>query len=424
MLSSGPRFSVFTPSHNPRWLDECYRSLTQQSVKDWEWVVVLNGEADWSPPDSEGLVKVIRAGRNMGVGEAKRLACEWAGGEILVELDHDDILLPGALSRIGRAFDQNSSAVFAYSHWAQINGDGSPDLTEFAAESGWEYATWEYLGLPMKHALALESTPHNVSYIWYAPNHVRSFRRSAYMRVGGYDSSLHILDDQDLMARLYELGEFIRIDECLYLQRMHDGNTHRDREVNAQIQVGTVQMYDRYFERAALAWARRSGLDALEARRDNVATAGYRTLFDATEPSSHTWDLSHIPDGSVGVIRAQETLPLTADPASLMNELYRVLAPGGVLITITPSSEGRGGFQDPLARSAWNENSFWYYTEDVYRKRVPGLAARFQISRSVTTFPSEWHKIREVSYAFVNLIAIKSGVPRNGGPLLASQPES
>ena len=34
--------SVFTPSHNPKWLDEVYESLKAQTNPDWEWVVLLN----------------------------------------------------------------------------------------------------------------------------------------------------------------------------------------------------------------------------------------------------------------------------------------------------------------------------------------------------------------------------------------------
>ena len=52
-------------------------------------------------------------------------------------------------------------------------------------------------------------SPHNVSYIWYAPNHVRAFRRSVYEAVGGYDPARTILDDQDLMCRMYEAAPFL-----------------------------------------------------------------------------------------------------------------------------------------------------------------------------------------------------------------------
>ena len=54
--------SVFTPSHDTRFLDDAYGSLIRQSHEDWEWIVVLNGKAgQWSPPEPDPRVKVSRA---------------------------------------------------------------------------------------------------------------------------------------------------------------------------------------------------------------------------------------------------------------------------------------------------------------------------------------------------------------------------
>ena len=41
--------SVFTPSHDPKYLNECYRSLNEQTNNNWEWIVLLNGKAEWEP---------------------------------------------------------------------------------------------------------------------------------------------------------------------------------------------------------------------------------------------------------------------------------------------------------------------------------------------------------------------------------------
>src|SRR5262252_4978259 len=50
---AGPVISVFTPSHDPRWLDEALYSVLGQTHQDWEWIVLLNGDADWAPPADE-----------------------------------------------------------------------------------------------------------------------------------------------------------------------------------------------------------------------------------------------------------------------------------------------------------------------------------------------------------------------------------
>ena len=63
----------------------------------------------------------------------------------------------------------------------------------------------------------------------------------------------------------------------------------------------------------------------------------------------------------------------------------------------------------------YNEHSFWYYTDPRYQAYVPEVIARFQVSRLVTYFPTEWHEQNQIPYVCANLIALKDGAPRNGG---------
>lgn len=421
-MTQQPRFSVFTPSHSPGFLDECLESLEAQSERDWEWLVVLNGGARWRPPAEDPRITVVTLATPVGVGAAKAYACALAQGSYLVELDHDDLLTPLALKRIGEAFAEHPDASLVYSHCAQILEDGSRDESQFNPTAGWEYREVEIGGQPLKHAVSLAATPHNVSYIWYAPNHVRAFRRDLYEKVGGYDVSRDVLDDQELMSRLFREGDFRLIDECLYLQRMHTANTQRDPEVNAFIQKETVALYDQDFEGNALAWARREGLHCLDLGAAHNRPAGYLGVDQFPGPDvdivATLPDPLDLPDGSVGVIRAMDFLEHVVDKIGLINELYRLLAPGGVIISRTPSTDGRGAFQDPTHVAFYNENSFWYYTEATYRDYVPSIVARFQTSRLVTAFPTEWHQQHNIPYVFANLIAIKGDTPRNGGPLL------
>lgn len=420
-LDDRPLVSVFTPSHDPRFLDEALESLLTQDYPHWEWVVLLNGGARWQPPDRDERVRVVTDHDLAGVGAAKRRACAESRGEILVELDHDDLLTTDALRRVVEMFQRHPDAGLVYSHTAQVLEDGSRDDSTFDLSNGWEYRDVVVGDQKLMHAVSLAPTPHNVSYIWFAPNHVRAFTRAAYDAVGGYDASRDVLDDQDLMCRLYGYGEFHLVDECLYLQRMHHTNTQRDAETNAFIQRETVALYDRYFESNALAWARRRGLLALDLGAAHNRPPGY--LGVDQHPGEDVDIVATLPapldleDGSVGVIRAFDFLEHVADKVGLVNELYRLLAPGGILLSMTPSTDGRGAFQDPTHVAFYNENSFWYYTERAYRDFVPELQVQFQTSRLVTHFPTEWHQAHDISYVTANLIALKDGTPRNGGPL-------
>jgi len=49
---------------------------------------------------------------------------------------------------------------------------------------------------------------------------------------------------------------------------------------------------------------------------------------------------------------------------------------------------------------------------------VPAIRAAFQVSRLVTYFPTGWHEQHRIPYVAANLIALKEGMPRNGGIIL------
>jgi O-antigen biosynthesis protein len=411
------RVSVFTASHDIRYLDAAYQSLRQQSFSDWEWVVLLNRKAaGWKPPEPDERVKVSRgASRLRGVGALKRAACELASGEILVELDHDDLLSRGCLAQVVDAFE-DSSVVFAYSDFAQITDDGSPDRERFDPEHGWVYTRGTIDGREYDRCHALAATPHNLGYIWYAPNHVRAFRRSTYEDVGGYNGDLEYLDDQELMSRLYVAGDFAQIKRCLYFQRVHTDSTQREQRINDAIQKQTLVYYHEFIEEMTLAWARRNGLRCLRLKTP---------IWLGDEPDKRYEDLTLDPEDpnidaaedSVGAIKCYDVLQRMPRRAAFFNECYRVMAHAGLIFTQTPSTDGRGAFQDPSYTTFYNENSFNYLTQVELRTMVPDLTARLQVSHLRTHYPTEAHVDMQIPYVEANLLAVKDG-PRQGGPLL------
>jgi SAM-dependent methyltransferase len=281
---------------------------------------------------------------------------------------------------------------------------------------GWEYSAVPVDGATYYQCHALEPTPHNLGYVWYAPNHVRAFRRTAYEAVGGYDATLTHLEDQDLTIRLFDVGTAIRIPKLLYLQRMHRDSTRAQPAVSAAIQDDTVELYLGNIERLALAWSAHLGLESLAFRMATAVgeiVADERFRHALVEPTFRQFSLA---DNSVGVIRAHDVLQRVADRAHFLNECYRILAHGGLLLTDTPSTDGRGAFQDPSNVSFYNENSFSYLTRAELRPTIPTLTARLQVSHLVTYYPSDQHQELDIPYVKANLIAIKDG-PRQGGPL-------
>jgi glycosyltransferase involved in cell wall biosynthesis len=408
--------SVFTPTHNPKWLDECLASLQAQTHSDWEWVVLLNNGARWNTDDSRVRV-VISESVNAGVGAYKSEAVQYCQGDILVELDHDDKLMPTALEKVAEAFSENEGVGFVYSDFAQINEDGTPNFTEFDAQYGWSYRDED--GYHVTNSKSHH--PHHVAYIWFAPNHLRAFTREAYDLAGGYNDNLQILDDQDLMCRLFSLTKFHHIKENLYLQRVHEGQTQVQADINPRIQTGTVELYNHYLASLLVKWSKDNDLMALDLGAAHNPAQGFTTLdlHDADIVGDVFEVFAGLPDNSVGVIRASDFLE-HLDPlrkVEFWNSAHRVLANGGMLISLTPSATGNGAFMDPTHISFYVEQSHWYWTDQNFRRYVPEITARFQASRLVTLFPTVWHEQQNISYVQANLIALKDDSERFGGIL-------
>lgn len=126
-------------------------------------------------------------------------------------------------------------------------------------------------------------------------------------------------------------------------------------------------------------------------------------------------------DSSVDVVRANdflEHIPHCRDSScshaapfctvGMMNEIHRVLKHDGLLASYTPSSDGRGAFQDPSHCSFWNPNSFWYYLDSPQRKYIRNLTAMFFAERIWEEYPSDWHAEHKILYVGANLKAIKT----------------
>jgi glycosyltransferase involved in cell wall biosynthesis len=87
-------------------------------------------------------------------------------------------------------------------------------------------------------------------------------------------------------------------------------------------------------------------------------------------------------DNSVEYVRAWDIIEHLPDKIMTMNEIYRVLMPGGRAEIAVPTTDGTGAFQDPTHVSFWNRRSFLYYEAgNPYRERFAnsyGIKARFR----------------------------------------------
>jgi SAM-dependent methyltransferase len=203
---------------------------------------------------------------------------------------------------------------------------------------------------------------------------------------------MRILDDSDLVCRMYLEGKFRHIDQPLYLYRVHGQNSWL--RYNAEIQDGVMAVYDKYIERLVDRWATEHNLAKVEVGNQSSARAGYTA----------TWNLANLPTSSAGVIRATDSFAMLPNPLEIMKQVSRVLVPGGWLFCQVPSTDGRGAWQDPRHISWWNENSFRYYTDARWAKFID-TPVRFQSVRCYTTAKDA----NQVCWTIAHLLNLKEG---------------
>ncbi len=430
------KLSIFTPlsaSGNP-YIAETARSVhaaVEAYGGEVEWVICPNHGGD------PGLIKatVTPCPDSLeGIGAIKKFACDQCTGDVLIELDHDDVLAPNALIEIAKAFEQGAD--FVYSDFAEFK-DGTFEPNVYGGMFGWgTYSVTAELGGSMHRLIAMQAapvTPQNLRLVDWAPNHVRAWRRSTYVQLGGHNSTLQVADDHELVVRTYLSGaRMVHIPKCLYYYRVHAQQTVSTR--NAQIRAATEGVYEQYAEALAQKFCERSPcpdctaegwcgslcasyrgerLRAVDLCGGPVARAGYESWdIQLGHDLRERWPAD---DGSVGLLRAVDAIEHLPDAIHMWKEAYRVLAPGGFFRTMTPSTDGRGAFQDPTHVSFWNANSFWYVTKAEVQRYVPALAGvRFAVARIKDVFPSDWHKLHNIPYVQADLIKLADGYDHYG----------
>lgn len=403
------KISLFTPTHKPVFIDRLFLSLKEQTYTNWEWVIVPNNGAEL-PEFNDERVKIFPCNDSDHIGFLKRYAAGKCTGEVVMEMDHDDELFPTAIEECAKAF-ADPTVDFAYSNCCDVrNVDGEYQPRCFGPEFGWENRVVQHNGMNLVETVSFPPVPSAISKIWYGPNHFRAWRKSFYDAIGGHDASLDVLDDQDLVCRTYIHGRMVHIDKPLYIYHLHPENTcYGDK--NAKIQEICLVLHDKYIYPLVEKWCDLNNLRKIDLCGAFSKPEGYESVDlqngDITADLNERWPFE---DGSVGVFRAHDALEHMRDPIHVMKEAYRCLAPNGWFLTLTPSTDGRGAWQDPTHVSFWNSNSFWYYTRAEQAKYI-GSPVKFQLNRIKNFYPSDWHEMHQIVYVKADLLKFDGRTP-------------
>lgn len=221
-----PDISIIIPNFNcASFLPGCFASIRQQNLSHYEVLVVDDGSTDGSMAYLRSEASVwpelrIFEQHRQGPGAARNLAAQHAKAALLAFLDADDWWAPAKLVKQIRFHQQNPEVGLSFTDYQHIE-----EQTQQAMVGCFEY--WpefsHYLQARPRQG-CFEKLPHAEAML-LAENVVGTssvvVRRSAFMAVAGFDTSLPSASDWDLWLKISKIADVGFSRDCLmyYLQR-------------------------------------------------------------------------------------------------------------------------------------------------------------------------------------------------------------
>jgi len=282
------RVTVIIPTNRGgSYLDEAVASVRAQTVPVHEILLVDDGSPE--PGLAETAMRLgIRHLRQppSGLSVGRNTGADAAQGDWIAYLDDDDVWHPERIEEQLRALDAMPEAIAACTGGWYMDAEGK------TFGEGW--------GAPQARArdmISYDALPPRITTLL--------IRRDAYRAAGGCRTEMEPAEDNDLIQRLLQLGEFACVDRQLVGYRRHRGNvTQRGlagREANRRVLDDLISGADaelagllRRHRRAFRRYAASENLgEFIAARRRGEASYARSILW---------WGLMRVPLQSVGAL--------------------------------------------------------------------------------------------------------------------------
>jgi len=202
MNSTNPLVSVIVPVHNgEKYIGTALESVYAQDYRPFEVIVVDDGSTD----DSASIIKRFKEAtyiyqKNQGVTIARNVGINASKGELISFIDQDDLWIPEKLSLQVRYLLGHPEIEYVVGRKRSF------------VEPGLHVPEWFKRHLRHDHAAA------------FLPGTFMA-RRSAFKKVGMFDSSYRISSDADWFIRAREASIPMSVmEEVMLHKRLHEDN--------------------------------------------------------------------------------------------------------------------------------------------------------------------------------------------------------
>ena len=216
------------PAYNhARYLAEAIDSILSQDYPNLELIVLDDGSTDNTHKvlESYGNQFYWETQKNMGQANTLNKGWRMAKGEILAYLSADDVLLPQATRVSVKCLLGNPKSVLCYGDFRLIDADSMVIRKVVAPEYSYREMVTRFICAPGPGA-----------YFW----------RSAFDKIGGWDSSFRQYPDYECWLRLGLLGAFAHIHEQLAAFRVHE-DSQTFAQTTAERAEEALRVMEKYF---------------------------------------------------------------------------------------------------------------------------------------------------------------------------------
>jgi GT2 family glycosyltransferase len=202
-MDSNPLVSFVIVTYNGReLLDRCLGSISKQTYRHFDVIVVDNGSMDnpeTLPYFTDPAFSLISLDKNSGFSHANNIGFERAGGEFVVLLNNDVRLSPDWIEQILQAFDKNPLAGSVACLLLQEHDHKKTDSAGFSLTTCGSVYSW--YGIPP------EEVNHDKEKLFGPVAAAAAYRRNALEKTGLFHSRFFAYyEDTDLACRLILYG--------------------------------------------------------------------------------------------------------------------------------------------------------------------------------------------------------------------------
>ena len=200
------RYSIIVPVYNrPDEVDELLESLTQQTLKDFEVIIVEDGSIKPCKDVCDKYASILDlhyyAKENRGPGQSRNYGAERSNDEWLIILDSDVVLPEGYLDAVDKAITNHQSSTTPIAAWGGPDA-AHPSFTPIQKAISYSMTSFFTTGGIRGGKAKLDK--------FYPRSFNMGIRRDVYLQLGGF-TKMRFGEDIDFSYRIVEAGYMPRL---------------------------------------------------------------------------------------------------------------------------------------------------------------------------------------------------------------------